>query len=372
MHLVRDEYFDHLFSRCSGREIFVEMFGPLVGLEEEWRAQGASRAELSLDAFDFDSVEFCWVGDTGPRGDRTPQVEFDSPDYSIHVDALGRRMKLIKTTATLPIPMNYPVESMDDWRKVRHWMNDHPGRSQEDQIAQAMSRRAAGAIVAAAMPGGFDLPRQLMGEENACLAFLDEPEMIHEMLAAAGDTTCAVIDRIAARGNIDYLHIHEDFAGKSGPLIGPDIIREFLQPYYRRVWNRVRDAGGLVFSIDTDGNLNPVIDALLDAGINQIYPNEPAAGMDIVQLRRKYGNRLLIKGGIDKHVLSQSKEAIRAELEYKTQACMRGGGVVFGLDHRIPNGTPLENYRYYVATARELLDLPPAVPKTGSWQRMAF
>ncbi len=50
---------------------------------------------------------------------------------------------------------------------------------------------------------------------------------------------------------------------------------------------------------------------------------------------------------------------IRRELEYKMQPMMRTGGVVFGLDHRIPNGTPIENYRFYVQTGREILGLPP-------------
>lgn len=63
-------------------------------------------------------------------------------------------------------------------------------------------------------------------------------------------------------------------------------------------------------------------------------------------------------GGIDKHVLRQGKEAIKRELEYKLQPLMQEGGVVFGLDHRITNGTPLEDYRYYVDTAREILGLP--------------
>ena len=75
-------------------------------------------------------------------------------------------------------------------------------------------------------------------------------------------------------------------------------------------------------------------------------------------------------GGIDKHVLRRSKGDIRAELEYKMQPMMREGGMVFGLDHRIPNGTPLDNYRYYVRTAREILGLEPD-PASG-WQRMAF
>jgi len=51
---------------------------------------------------------------------------------------------------------------------------------------------------------------------------------------------------------------------------------------------------------------------------------------------------------------------------------MRTGGVVFGLDHRIPNGTLIEHYRYYVDAARERLGLPPADGTSRGWQRMAM
>ena len=55
------------------------------------------------------------------------------------------------------------------------------------------------------------------------------------------------------------------------------------------------------------------------------------------------------------------------------QALMQeSGGIVFGLDHRIPNGTPLENYRYYVKLGREMLDLPPLKADRQGWGRMAF
>jgi uroporphyrinogen-III decarboxylase len=103
-----------------------------------------------------------------------------------------------------------------------------------------------------------------------------------------------------------------------------------------------------------------------------MHPFEPAAGMDIVQVRKKYGKKLVFRGGIDKHVLRKDKEDIRRELEYKMQPLMKDGGVVFGLDHRIPNGTPIENYRYYVDTGREILGLPPRDPKKRGWSRMAF
>ena len=51
---------------------------------------------------------------------------------------------------------------------------------------------------------------------------------------------------------------------------------------------------------------------------------------------------------------------------------MRTGGRVFGLDHRIPNGSPLESYRFYVDLGREILGLPPRRPGDRGWQRMVF
>ena len=76
------------------------------------------------------------------------------------------------------------------------------------------------------------------------------------------------------------------------------------------------------------------------------------------------------KGGLDKFALRGSVEDVRRELEAKMQGELLGGGTVFALDHRIPNGVPIENYRAYVRMGRELLGLPPAQP--ADHVRMAF
>jgi len=68
--------------------------------------------------------------------------------------------------------------------------------------------------------------------------------------------------------------------------------------------------------------------------------------MDIVQIREEYGKRLAFYGGIDKHVLRRTQAEIAAELEYKIPPMIASGGCVLALDHRIPNGVPLENYRF--------------------------
>ncbi|MCD6405203.1 MAG: hypothetical protein J7M19_05215 [Planctomycetes bacterium] len=213
-------------------------------------------------------------------------------------------------------------------------------------------------------------PRQLLGEENLCLAYYQDPDLIRDILDTIADTAGRVLDRVSREVQIDQLSIHEDLAGKSGSLIGPVQISEFLKPYYLGAWDVASSRCARIFQLDTDGNINSVIPAFLECGLTCIYPMEPAAGMDIIGVRQQYGERIAMIGGLDKHVLRRDKHAIRRELEYKLPPLADQGGIVFGLDHRITNGTPIENYRYYVKTAREILGLPPdGVP---GWGRMAF
>jgi uroporphyrinogen-III decarboxylase len=104
------------------------------------------------------------------------------------------------------------------------------------------------------------------------------------------------------------------------------------------------------------GDMSSVIPSFLAAGINCMHPVEPVDNMDIVELRAQYGQRLAFYGGLDKHVLREGKEAIAAELEHKMPPLIKSGGCVLALDHRIPNATPLENYRFYIEKSWEIIE----------------
>ena len=355
------------------RQMFVELFGPLIGLEEEWRAQGATQDEIDMVAFDWDYVPIVSAGgNTGIRGGFPKRLIEENEEYRVEIDELGRQIKLPKKSATIALPMDFPVHDMDSWLKVKPLYQYHPDRIDWEAVQHAKREQAKGSLVVASIQGGYDIPRELMGDAYACVCYYENPELMHDILATLTDTAMQVYERISDVLVIDQLSVHEDLAGKGGPLIGPKQVRQFIQPYYRKVWDMLSARGTKIFEMDSDGDVSPVIEAFLDCGLTSIFPMEPAAGMDIVQVRKKYGKRLAVRGGIDKFVLRKDKEAIRRELEYKMQPLMQQGGTVFGLDHRIPNGTPLENYRYYVDLGRELLGVPPRDGKSRGWQRMAF
>ncbi len=367
----RERYLAHCNFEFTGREMFCELFGPLNVLEKEWLKQGATPEEINMTAFDWDYVLKTNLGvNCGCLSNIQPYVIEENDEFILSKDNMGRTVKLCKNTASIPLPLEYPIKDFDEWLKIKHWYEFDEKRIDIEKLREQKKLRDKGYLTVLNVPGGFDEPRQLLGEEELCIACYEEPELIEDILKTIGDTTTKVIERIADIVPIDCVSIHEDMAGKSGPLFGPVQVTEFMQPYYKKIWHAAKQAGCMQFSQDSDGNMNPVLDDIAKCEVNCVYPCEPAAGMDIVKLREKYGKTFMLKGGIDKHVLREDRNAIIKELEYKFDKSMLGGGTVFALDHRIPNGVALDDYKFYVNSAREMLKLEP-ISALG-WDRMAF
>jgi Uroporphyrinogen decarboxylase (URO-D) len=353
--ITRDEYLDHMTFKSNKRALYTEIFGPIVGLKEEWEAQGATPEELDFSAFEYRAPMIHGVQvNTGFMLPPTKVIE-ETDQHIISIDGLGRRLRLEKGYATIPLPENFPVNNMNDWLKIKPYCEFSEERFGENWLENAQAARDAGHAISIAIPGGFDAPRQLFGEEMICYAVYDHPEVIHDILNTIADTALKVFERVTSEIQVDILGVHEDMAGKSGPLWGPDQIREFIKPYYLKCWNFLRDRGARIFDQDSDGDMNPVIDAFLECGLNSMYPMEPGSNMDIVKIRAKHGNKLAFYGGLDKYALMGTKEQILAELEYKVPPMVASGGCVLALDHRIPNGVPLENYKYYLAKLQEII-----------------
>jgi len=368
----REQYIELMtFGYCE--RWIIELFGMMAGLEKEWRMQGASSDEINLTAFDWDYVPIIDCGGTtGFFGGEKKKILEETEEYVIEKDELGRRLKLFKSCATIPLPLDYPVDDWESWQKIKPLLEFSEGRIDRECVEKARRLQKEGYLVAAVIPGGFDYPRRLMGAENACVSYHKQPDLMYDIINTITDTAYRVLERVSDMVLIDHLSVAEDLAGNSGPIISPKIAETFIKPYYLKMWEMLSAKGTKIFNIDTDGNVTVIMDILLEAGINSMNPFEAAAGMDIVEIRKKYGRKLAMKGGINKFVLRENRGAILRELEYKMQPCMQSGGIAFGLDHRIPDGTPLEHYRYYVDTGREILGLPPRDPESMGWRRMAF
>ena len=108
-------------------------------------------------------------------------------------------------------------------------------------------------------------------------------------------------------------------------------------------------------TFDSDGNIEVILPELLDCGINVIMPNEIAAGMDPLELRRKFGDGFALTGGIDKRVLPRGKEAIQRELDAKLPRLIEIGGFLPQIDHSVPPDVSLDNFLTYLEVKSQYL-----------------
>ena len=167
----RERYIAHSLFEDTGREMFCELFGPLHVLENEWRAQGASEAEISMKAFDWDFVPVTHLaGSTKARTGMAPRILEDTPEMQISIDNMGRRTKLIKSSATIPLPLDHPVVDTDDWERVKHWYAFDEKRVDREVLKSQRRSWERGALTVISILGAFDEPRQLMGEAELCIA----------------------------------------------------------------------------------------------------------------------------------------------------------------------------------------------------------
>ena len=162
--------------------------------------------------------------------------------------------------------------------------------------------------------------------------------------------------RVLPPMTVDYLGFGEDIAYKTSTLISPDMFRRFLFPRYKAVTKYAREHGLDITYYDSDGNLDQFMELYFEAGIDGFDPCEVAAGMDPVILRRKYGKRIKMIGGIDKREIAKGKEAILKELA-KIPPIIRQGGYIPKIDHSVSSDISLDNFRFYIDELKKIYKL---------------
>jgi hypothetical protein len=125
---------------------------------------------------------------------------------------------------------------------------------------------------------------------------------------------------------------------------------EFLAPYYRQLVPRIGEMGSIV-TVDSDGQVEPLVPWLLEAGLDGTDPLERQAGVDIARLREKFPKLVMI-GGFDKMTMPKGREAMRMEFK-RLLPVMASGRFFPGCDHQTPPGVSLDQYRIYLELFRE-------------------
>jgi hypothetical protein len=196
-------------------------------------------------------------------------------------------------------------------------------------------------LLSSPSPGLMGLYEEV-GLERFCYYLADEEAVVIEQLECNTDAAVRFYRDLPADEPAEMVFIGEDIAYHSGPMLSPAWMRRNYFPRLKRVIDAVH-ARGLEAMFHSDGNLNPIMDDLVAAGIDCLNPIEVAAGMDLADLHRRYP-RLVYAGGIDVSRLlpfgtpREVRDAVARAID-DTE-----GQILVGSSTEILNCVPLENY----------------------------
>jgi uroporphyrinogen decarboxylase len=172
----------------------------------------------------------------------------------------------------------------------------------------------------------------------------DDPEAVHDEAARRVDDALERGRRIKAWGTVDGFCLCADYCFNDNPFLSPAMFDTFVTPYLVRLIQGYRELGFYVIK-HTDGNIMPILDALVEGEPHAIHSLDPQGGVDIAEVKRRVGDKVCLIGNVNCATLQTGSEAdVLESARYALRHGMPGGGYVFGTSNCIYTGMALERY----------------------------
>ncbi len=225
--------------------------------------------------------------------------------------------------------------------------------------AKAVHDQGKVVILGGLCAGVTEMHAWLRGYEEYYLDFHLHPDLAEYIMDKVVELKMAYWERaLAGAGEyVDVVIEADDMAGQDRMLIAPDTYREFIKPRHTELFSFIKEQAPVNIFFHTCGAIRPVIGDLIESGIDILNPvQKSAAGMDLAELKREFGEDVVFwGGGVDtQRVLNMgTPDDVREDVKQSIDALAPGGGFVFATVHNTQADVPPENFMAMWETLRE-------------------
>ncbi len=340
----RERVMTALDRRQADRVPYLELIidpGVIAKVNPEWDYETCVR-EFEIDA----------IGTNEPWDPSS--VEWVDEETKTFRDAWGVIRR--HTTEVGSFPLEGPIKSESDLRAYTP-----PDPTQDgllplikDVIVRNQGQRAV------FFPGrdGWIHASYLLDMEELLVDLILKPQLVHDVMDMVVDYHLRVM-REAIRAGVDFVVFADDYAFNTAPLMSPAHFREFVYPRLKRVVKEAHDLGAKAVK-HTDGNINLLLDMIVETGIDGLHPLEPTANMDIGRVKAEYGDRICVMGNVDCAQLLTfgTPDEVRAAVRECVRAASPGGGHILSSSNSIHSSVKPENFVALVEAAHEYGEYP--------------
>jgi uroporphyrinogen decarboxylase len=215
-----------------------------------------------------------------------------------------------------------------------------------DRIRQVRARYPEHCLIYGTHIGPFTAGYMAMGFTRFFQRLVDDLAFVDRLLASRA-TWCTAMYREAIRLGAEIVVLGDDAGQRGGPMVSPRMWRQLVLPHHRRIV----DALDVPVIWHSDGDITSLLPMAVEAGFAGVHGLDPLAGMDLAQVKRAFGEALVLVGNVDVRVLcGPDLQAVRDEVDRCIAQGAPGGGYMLATCNSIFEGmdprSVAELYRY--------------------------
>jgi len=189
----------------------------------------------------------------------------------------------------------------------------------------------------------FTLTWMLMGFNNFAIKLIMDEQLIADIFRKVAEIQFQALEKIFEMPYVGAVWVVDDLAFGTGPMISPQAFRDHVFPWYREMARRCHK-NDLLFFMHSDGNLMPLMEDLIDLGVDVLQPIDPTC-LDIIKVKEIYGDRLCLVGNVPNELLrSGTPNEVESLVKRLIKRCGPGGGYCVGSGNSVPEWAKFENY----------------------------
>ena len=196
---------------------------------------------------------------------------------------------------------------------------------------------------------------QLGGMQRGLAEYALNPEVVKQATQHAL-VRANKLDKYYIREGQDGIMWGIDFAATKGPFISPRMFRDICLPAIKSRVEHVKGFGMTIVK-HACGNNRELMDMFVEAGYDSYQSIQATAGMDLEWVKRNYGDKLVLWGGVNvENLVSGEPEDVKRDVRKAMDILKSGGNYIFGTSHTIAVGTKYDNFMAMIDEYLRLCD----------------
>jgi len=211
----------------------------------------------------------------------------------------------------------------------------------------------------------------LRGIEKFLQDVVSNPSFAKKLVETAMKPQIEITKMLIQECGFHGVYFSDDLGDKNTLFISPRMYREIIQPWHKRIAEVGHKLGAFVL-MHSHGNINLILKEIVDTGVDMIDPLDPYDGMNLAEVKEKYGDKISLLGGITRHVDRMSKEELKEHLIDRISIGAPGGGYMLGTAGGFSKETSKENLEYYRKLCTKMRRYPKRKPSSEArkaWTR---